>query len=83
MQYEFGCNVCPEDREHVYIGETARNLYTRSKEQMLNFVASKRESFKKDHQLEKHYGADADFSATVTGMFRDCLSTSGEANTLS
>ena len=58
----------------MYIGETARNLYTRRKEQIANFVARKKESFMKNYQLEKHHGADADFSATVTGMFRDCLS---------
>ena len=74
VQYEFGCNLCPEDRKHVYIGETARNLYTRGKEHTSNFVARNKESFMKNHQIEKHHGADADFSATVTGRFRDCLS---------
>ena len=27
--YEIGCRQCPEDQQAVYLGETARNLYTR------------------------------------------------------
>ena len=28
----------------------------------------------KKHQMDRHYGAEADFGAKVTGVFRDCLS---------
>ena len=74
----------------MYIGETARNLYTRGKEHTSNFAARNKESFMKNHQLEKHRGAGADFSAAVqAGSGIACQdrsaeeSTAGEANTLS
>ena len=74
VQYEFACNLCPEERKHVYIRETARNLYTRGKEHASNFAARNKESFMKKHQEEQHHGAEANFTATVTGRFTDCLS---------
>jgi hypothetical protein len=60
--------------QKISVGETARNLYTRGKEHISNYEARNRESFMKNHQQEKHHGADADFSAEVTGRFKDCLS---------
>jgi hypothetical protein len=74
VQYKFTCNLCPENDKHVYIGETARNLYTRGREHMANFGARNRESFIRNHQTDKHHGMDADFSATVMESFRDSLS---------
>jgi hypothetical protein len=75
IQYELSCNQCPEANTCVYIGETARNLYTRAKEHMEKYRSQKRnsESFIKKHQLEKHNDLPADFSAKVTGSFQDCL----------
>ena len=73
VSYEFCCNLCPENDKHVYIGETARNLYSRGKEHVANLGSGNKESFMKKHQIEKHNGVEAEFSAKVTGSFRDCL----------
>ena len=73
VQYEIKCNLCPDDAQSVYIGETARNLFTRSKEHVQNYGRQYKESFMRNHQIESHYGAEADFGAKVTGVFRDCL----------
>ena len=48
VQYEFSCKLCPEGDQHVYIGETARNLYSRGKEHMANAQSRNRESFIKN-----------------------------------
>ena len=76
VQYQMDCNLCPEDKKWSYIGETARNLYSRSKEHVKNYEKKKKEgeSFMGRHSDEKHHGVEANFSARVTGMFRDCLS---------
>ena len=74
VQYQLSCNLCPADRPSVYIGETARNLYTRSKEHVQNYARQNGESCMKKHQDDKHHGIDADFSAKVTASFNDCLS---------
>ena len=74
VQYQMCCNLCSEDNQCVYVGETARNLYTRSKEHLQNYRRRNGESFMKKHQMDRHYGAEADFGAKVTGVFRDCLS---------
>ena len=59
-----------------YIGESSRNLFTRSKEHIDKYVSRKcrNTSFIKQHQDEHHYGMEADFGAKVTGSFRDALS---------
>ena len=50
MNYEIECKLCPEGRRPVYIGETARNLYTRAKEHM---AGENREGVRKgQHSLE-------------------------------
>ena len=72
--YEIACNQCPEDRPSVYIGETARNLYTRGREHTANYNKQTQESFMKKHQEERHNGAPADFQAKVKACFKDCLS---------
>ena len=76
VQYQMDCNLCPEDKKWSYIGETARNLYSRSKEHVKNYEKKKKEgeSFMGRHSDEKHHGVEANFSARVTGVFRDCLS---------
>ena len=75
VQYQMHCNLCVEDSQCIYVGETARNLYTRSKEHVQNYRRRRNgESFMKKHQMDRHHGAEADFGAKVTGVFRDCLS---------
>ena len=72
--YKFSCQQCPADRQAVYLGETARNLYIRGREHGNNYQKRQPESFMWKHQQDKHSGADADFSAEVLGSFKDCLS---------
>ena len=72
--YEIECGQCPEETKSVYIGETARNLYTRSREHQQNYEKKKSESFMLKHQIGEHGGAVADFSAKILGTFKDCLS---------
>ena len=74
VQYCMCCKLCPEEDPTVYIGETARNLYTRSKEHFKNYKSKKKDNFILKHQVEKHEGMPANFSASVTNKFRDCLS---------
>ena len=71
--YEVACQLCPEDSQAVYLGETARNLYTRGREHRRNYLKQNTESFMFKHQYEKHNGADENFLASVKSSFRDCL----------
>ena len=59
----------------MYLGETARNLYTRGCEHVEKYLSRRRnhDSFIKKHQLERHHGEPADFVAKVMGSFRDCM----------
>ena len=43
--YEIACQLCPEDQQAVYLGETARNAYTRGKEHHRNYAKREPESF--------------------------------------
>ena len=72
--YEFGCQLCPEDHQAVYIGETARNMYTRGREHVRNYEKKEKESFIYKHQNEKHAGTLPNFKAKVLYIFQDCLS---------
>ena len=76
IQYQLECGLCTEEEKGVYIGESSRNLYTRSKEHLGKYRSKKRQSdsFMKKHQDEHHGGGEADFRARVTGVFRDSLS---------
>ena len=76
IQYQLECGQCTGEEKGVYIGESSRNLYTRSKEHIGKYRSKKRqaESFIKKHQDEQHGGGEADFKAKVTGVFRDSLS---------
>ena len=60
----------------IYIGESSRNLYTRSKEHIAKYESKKqnKDSFIKKHQIEVHNDRPAKFNAKVTGMFTECLS---------
>jgi hypothetical protein len=57
----------------VYIGESSRNLYTRSKEHLPRYRSGKLTSFIVKHQSTAHQGEEANFKAKVTGSTRDCL----------
>ena len=58
--YEVGFQLCPEEKRATYIGEIARNLYTRGREHMQNFEKKKTESFIFKHQQDHHYGTTPD-----------------------
>ena len=60
----------------MYVGETARNLYTRAREHMNKYQSNKTrsESFMTTHQDEKHTGLPPNFKAEVLETFKDCLS---------
>ena len=58
---------------NIYIGETSRNLYTRSKEHFMNYRSKLNSSFILNHQNSNHEGEDPDFRAKVTARTRDCL----------
>ena len=72
--YEYSCQLCPDNKQAVYIGETARNLYTRGREHAKNCEKRETESFIHRHQTEKHNGAEPTFKAKVIYGFKDCLS---------
>ena len=60
----------------MYIGESNRNLYTRSREHMKKYQSrkSRAESFIKKHQDKEHIGTEPEVEAKVTRVFRDSLS---------
>ena len=65
------CKKCEESGKSVYIGETARNLYTRMKEHIQNKTES---SFMRRHVSEMHQGEEVEFEDRVTKTNKDCLS---------
>ena len=71
--YQIECQLCPAEAKAVYIGETARNLYTRGKEHVSRFRNGSKKSFMKKHQTRRHHGLAGDYTAKVTGSSRDCL----------
>ena len=73
VNYEVECQLCPDDTKSVYIGETSRNLYTRSREHLSRYRAGTATSFMAKHQTELHQGEDARYEARVTATTRDCL----------
>ena len=74
VEYEFECQLCPENSRGVYLGETSRNLYSRAKEHLSNYRTGGEKSFIRKHQLKKHNGEEGVFKAKVTASYRDCLS---------
>ena len=65
--------TCQKDGA-VYTGETGRNLYTRGLEHLDKYEKKAEKSFMHAHQMECHEGAPADFTAKVTGSYKDPLS---------
>ena len=79
--YEMECNLCKETAEQsnnsaartTYIGETSRNLFSRGKEHAYKYGKNDDDSFMATHQAEAHMQQPAEFTAKVTGSYRDCL----------
>ena len=70
VNYVVKCKLCPAEREAVYVGETARNLYTR----MGEHANSKGEgSFMMKHMADQHEGMERKFQAKVVKTNTDCL----------
>ena len=72
--YEVECQLCPDGRKSLYIGESSRNLFTRAKEHLANYRNDRPKSFMKKHQNKKHGGLPGSYQARVTGSYTDCLS---------
>ena len=73
INYEIECQLCPAQQRSRYIGESARNLFTRGKEHVGNFRTQHADSFMLKHQNKEHGGLPPDFTAKVTASSRDCL----------
>ena len=71
INYEIECQLCKNTTPTIYIGETARNLYTRGGEHLQR--SEKEDSFMKKHMDERHVGEEKDFIAKVTHINKDCL----------
>ena len=72
VNYIIECQLCPDGNKAAYIGETARNLFTRCKEHMYTYSMNK-DSFINKHMEEKHDGMEARMAAKVTHSNKDCL----------
>ena len=72
VNYEIVCTECPEDKRPVYVGETAKNLYTRAAQHLS--CRKNEESFMRKHEVEMHDGNEVSFKARVTHSNKDCLS---------
>ena len=64
VTYEIECHLYPSDDKSVYVGESARNLYTRGDEHTKKYTQRAEGSF-----LSKHQGIHAEYS----GQYNDCL----------
>ena len=73
VNYELECQLCPDGEKSSYIGESSRNLYTRSKEHLSRYRAGTGTSFMLKHQASAHQGEDVVYKAKVTASTRDCL----------
>ena len=70
VTYKYVCKKCGA----TYIGETARNLYTRALEHEKKLEKNKTDSFMHNHQVEHHQGEEPDYEVSVIGSYRDPLS---------
>ena len=70
VNYMVECLLCPENQRAMYVGETSRNLYTRTQEHYNN---KDKESFMNKHMKEYHTGQERMFKARVTHTNKDCL----------
>ena len=78
VNYEIECELCPEGRRPVYIGETARNLYTRAKEHLGGEHREGTEEsdscFARKHMEQHHQGEESRFRAKVVRCNNDSMS---------
>ena len=68
MRLSLGC------ARSVYVGETARNLFTMGVEHMKKYEGGKEDSFMMKHQIQNHNSSAAVLTVKVTSKFKDCLS---------
>ena len=68
------CQLCPDGQKSLYVGESARNLFTRGGEHLDNYRNNSEKSFILKHQNRVHQGTEGEYTAKVTGRTRDCLS---------
>ena len=73
INYEIECQLCPNGQKSLYLGESARNLFTRGSEHVNNFRNKSKKSFMLNHQNKEHQGVAGDYTAKVTDITRDCL----------
>ena len=73
ITYQLECQLCPGGQKSLYLGETARNLFTRGGEHLDNYRNNSEKSFILKHQNRVHQGTAGDYTAKVTGRTRDCL----------
>jgi hypothetical protein len=70
--YKQTCQLCPTASQWVYIGETARNAYTRGKEHFNKALADP-SYFLRSHTDVHHPGQDVNFDMEVVKCFRDTM----------
>ena len=73
VNYQLECQLCPGDAMSVYIGESSRNLFTRTQEHLSNFRRGEQNSFILKHQASSHQGEEPSYKAVVTANTKDCL----------
>ena len=73
MNYELECQLCTDHAESSYVGETSRNLFTRSREHLARYRAGTGTSFMLKHQASANQEEDVVYKAKVTASTRECL----------
>ena len=63
-----------EGCDSVYIGETSRNIFSRSLEHQSKYASNDSGSFIKKHQTTFHNGEPANMKLSNVKTFKDCLS---------
>ena len=58
VEYEFECQLCPENSRSVCLGDTSWNLYSRAKEHLRNYKTGGEKTFIQKHQVKKHNGEE-------------------------
>ena len=69
VTYEVKCGDC----DSVYIGETARNAYTRGLEHTANLRKKDNNSGLYKHYKQAHNNKEPQYTMTVTGTYSDAL----------
>ena len=70
--YQIECALC-QAGQSLNLGETSRNLYTRSKEHLERYNSKNKNSFMLKHQQNYHQGMQGSYTAKVTASGSDCL----------